>query len=388
MSCQPIRLSTAELARDLAIPDLSDPADGPHAVQQLAGLAVDALASACSSTCQVRWCRGPRVVSVADNYDCLGYAPHDVTREARYSRYVDDALMLRSHSSALIPAALRTLAADQPADVLLACPGIAYRRDAIDWQHTGTPHQLDLWRISRRELSAADLSEMIDVLLGALAPGRPSRQLARTHPYTRDGRQIDVWNGTDWVEMWECGVADPDVLARTGLAGWSGLALGMGLDRALMLYKGIPDIRLLRSEDARVASQMQDLAPYREVSRQPAVCRDLSVAVDEDEDAETLGDRIRTALGPDADAVEDVRLLSSTRAADLPAAAVARLGIQPGQHNLLVRVVLRRLDATLTDEQANVLRNRIYAAIHDGSAQQWAGGVAPSGGSCGPRRPG
>ncbi len=94
---------------------------------------------------------------MADNYDDLGYQPGDVTRNARYTRYVDRHRMLRSHSTAMVPAALRQLAAspDPPDDVLVACPGMVYRRDAIDWQHAATPHQLDLWRISRRPLGPA-----------------------------------------------------------------------------------------------------------------------------------------------------------------------------------------------------------------------------------------
>ncbi len=365
-------LSPTQLARDLAIRDLTEPADGPHAIQQLVELAVAALAGP-----QVRWCRGPRVVPVADNYDNLGYEQSAVTRAARYTRYVDEERMLRSHSTAMVPPALRQLAASAPADdALLVCPGIVYRRDAIDWQHTGTPHQLDLWRISRRPLGPADLDEMISALLAALVPGLASRSEPRQHPYTTAGRQVDVQTSRGWVEVWECGLAEKGVLAEAGLADSSGLALGMGLDRLLMLRKDIPDIRLLRSADPQVAAQMQDLAPYRAVSRQPAVSRDLSVAVDSADDAETIGDRIRDALGPDADAVEDVRVLSSAAPGDLPAAALARLGLQPWQRNLLIRVILRRLDRTLTDAEANLLRDRIYTAVHRGSAREWA--VSPA----------
>lgn len=366
----PTPLTPAQLAHDLAIADLSDRRDGPHAIQQLVEQAAAALAGAWG--CEARWCRGPRIVTIADNYDNLGYQPAAVTRDARYTRYVDDLRMLRSHATAMVPPALRRLAADPPDDVLLVCPGIAYRRDAIDWQHTGTPHQLDLWRISRRPLGEADLDEMIALLLSALAPGRAARQEPRQHPYTTDGRQVDVAHGTGWVEVWECGLAHPRVLARSGLAGHSGLALGMGLDRLLMLRKGIPDIRLLRSAEPRVAGQMRDLDPYRPVSAMPAVRRDLSVAVDPGDDNETLGDRIRDALGIDADCVEDVAILSSAACDDLPAAAAARLGARPGQRNLLVRVVLRHLERTLTDGDANDLRDRIYAAIHQGTRHQWA----------------
>jgi phenylalanyl-tRNA synthetase alpha chain len=372
-----VPLSAEQLSRDLAIRDLSDPADGPHAIQLVANTAVSALEAAwrrADASCAVRWCRGPRIVPIADNYDQLGYDPADVTRAVRYTRYVDGNRMLRSHSTAIVPPALRQLAADRhpPADVLLACPGIAYRRDAIDWQHTGTPQQLDLWRISKRALADLDLDEMIAVLLDALVPGLPSRHEPRVHPYTTGGRQVDVRHDGVWVEIAECGLAHPDVLARAGLRGYTGLALGMGLDRMLMLHKQIPDIRLLRSADPRTASQMLDLLPYRLVSSQPPIRRDLSIAVDADEDDETLGDQVREALGPGAEAVEDVTILSSTRCADLPPAALARLGARPEQRNLLVRVVIRQLDRTLTDDQANHLRDRIYARLHKGTAWQWA----------------
>jgi len=96
------------------------------------------------------------------------------------------------------------------------------------------------------------------------------------------------------------------------------------------------------------------------------------VAVAAGEDGETLGDKVREALGPDAEAVEDVRVLSATGEDELPAAAADRLGLVPGQQNLLVRVTLRRLERTLTDEEANELRDRIYAAIHQGTKLQWA----------------
>ncbi len=377
MSSSVPHLSPAQLRAALDVRDLSDPAQGPHAIQILTDRAVAALSRAWS--CEVRWCRGAKIVPVADNYDRLGYGPGAITREARYTRYVSARRMLRSHSTAMVPPALRRLARRPGDDVLLACPGMVYRRDAIDWQHSGTPHQVDLWRITRRPMTGDDLDEMISCLLEALVPGLPYRQEARIHPYTEHGRQVDVRHDGRWVEVWECGLAHPAVLASAGLAGHGGLALGMGLDRMLMLVKGIPDIRLLRSADPRIAGQMRDLAPYQPVSSMPPVTRDLSVAVDEDEDEETLGDRVREALDADAPCVEEVRVLSATVYERLPGAAARRLGARPGQKNLLVRVVLRDLEKTLTNEAANALRDRIYLAIHQGTEYQWARPDAPPG---------
>jgi tRNA synthetases class II core domain (F) len=194
-------LDPAQLQRDLGMRDLSEPAEGPHAIQVLTRQAVERLCGAWK--CEVRWCRGPRIVPVADNYDRLGYPAEAITRETRYTRYVDAGRMLRSHSSAMIPPALRRLARQPGDDVLLACPGIVYRRDAIDWQHTGTPHQLDLWRITQRAMSGTDMDQMIAVLLGALicpacARGRGSRDsgmvCTRTPNPSRPGaRRSTVW---------------------------------------------------------------------------------------------------------------------------------------------------------------------------------------------------
>ncbi|MDQ3812248.1 MAG: hypothetical protein M3336_18355, partial [Chloroflexota bacterium] len=172
----------------------------------------------------------------------------------------------------------------------------------------------------------------------------------------------------------ECGLALPALLDETGLnsARYSGLAMGLGLDRLLMLVKGVDDIRLLRSSDPRVAVQMVDLAPYRPVSRQPAIRRDVSVAVAAELTPEELGDRVRSALGDDASKIEAVEVLSETPGIALPEASAARLGIRAGQKNVLLRVVVRDLTRTLTHEEANLLRDAVYAAVHEGTAWHWA----------------
>jgi phenylalanyl-tRNA synthetase alpha chain len=185
---------------------------------------------------------------------------------------------------------------------------------------------------------------------------------------------MDVRAGSRWVEIGECGIAHPEVLRDAGMPPeWSGLAMGLGLDRLVMIAKGLDDIRLLRSDDPRIASQMLDLSPWRPVSRHPPVRRDLSVAVAADADAETLGDRVREALGARAREVEAIDVRAETPLEALPPGARERLGIRPGQKNVLLRLVLRALERTLTDEEANLLRDDVYAAIHQGTAYQWAG---------------
>jgi phenylalanyl-tRNA synthetase alpha chain len=262
---------------------------------------------------------------------------------------------------------------DLPKELLLVSPALCYRRDVIDKIHVAEPHQLDLWRIRRGPLDESDLREMIGCLVENLLPGRDYRLLPAQHPYTTHGHQIDVKDGEDWVEIGECGVASQTVLQHCGLPhGSSGLAAGIGLDRILMLRKRIPDIRLLRSEDPRVASQMLDLQTYKIVSNLPAIPRDLSIAVREDMTSEEMGDVVRTALEEDVGNLEDLIVLSQTPYEDLPPSALARMGIKEGQKNVLLRLVIRHVTKTLTAEEANRIRDRVYLELHQGTKNELA----------------
>jgi phenylalanyl-tRNA synthetase alpha chain len=377
-------LSPEALQRARALRDLTDPAQGPHAMQLLVDAAVGALRSAWG--CPVLVERADPVVSVADNYDRLLYPPGGAARDARYTRYVASDRLLRTQTSALIPPLLRRLAAAPPTDLLLSCPGLVWRRDRIDRLHVGEPHQLDLWRLRRGEpLGSTELAGMIEAVIGALLPGRRLKTVNTVHPYTAGGLEVHVELDGEWVEVAECGLAHPRILQEAGLpADCTGLAMGIGLDRLVMLVKGLDDLRLLRSADPRVASQLLDLSPWRPVSMQPPIRRDLSLAVHDQLKAEELGDRVREALGPRAADVEAVEVRSETTYAALHEPARERIGLSPGQKNVLVRLTLRSLTRTLTDAEANRLRDEVYAALHEGYRAEWCGDGPPGAGALPP----
>ena len=363
------------LERALALRDLTDPAQGPHAIQKVLDAAVLALSQAWE--CPTRIVRLHPVVSLADNYDALHYPADGAARDARYTRYVSPTQVLRTQTSTLIPPTLRALAGASPPEVLLVAPGLVWRRDVIDRLHVGEPHQVDLWPIRTRGpvLGPSDLAAMIASVAEAVVPGLSVQVTPAEHPYTLEGRQIDAKVAGQWVEIGECGLALPTLLAEAGLPeGSSGLAMGLGLDRLVMIRKGLDDIRLLRATDPRISAQMLDLAPWRPVSNRPPIRRDLSIAVAVGTVAEELGDRVRDALGARATDVEAVEVLSETQGEALPAVARERLGMLAGQKNVLLRVVLRAHDRNITDAEANELRDAIYAALHQGTVWAWASG--------------
>lgn len=334
---------TDELVRALSVRDLSDPAQGPHAMQLL-------IADLKAALHNPREVRHHPLVPVEHNYEHLGYPSDAITREARYTRYVSETCMLRSHTTAMIPPALK----EAVPDVTLVCPGLVYRRDTVDRLHTGTPHQLDVWRISTEQ---EPLGDLIDTVVTTLLPGKRYRTIDAQHPYTTHGKQIDVEHDGQWVEIGECGRAARHVVKDHP----HGLAMGLGLDRILMLRKAIPDIRLLRNTDPRIASQMLDLGEYRPISRHPAAIRDISIMANDHDDIETLGDRIR-ALVPE-DVVEEITILSETRTEDLPAHVQERLEAGPGQKNVLIRVTMRAPERTLTDRETNGIRDRLLQGL-------------------------
>lgn len=368
-------LSTQVLSDTLKLDDLTNPRHGSHALQRIIHDIHTDLAT--QWRCNRQLVRTSPVVPVENNYDRLGYPAAGIARESRYTRYVTDELILRTQTSAAVPDILDGLSIDPPEDLLLILPGLVYRRDSIDRLHCGEPHQLDLWRIVDSRNSPAmtnrDLEQMIAMVMHAALPGITWRIQESLHPYTEQGVQIDALWHQEWIEVGECGMAARAILDNAGLVHHSGLAMGLGLDRLLMLRKNIPDIRLLRSQNPRIKLQMNDLQPYQPVSIMPAIRRDLSLCIEQSMTEEEIGDIIRGQL-PSIDYIEALSIIAETPYEELPPSAIARMGMTPGQKNVLLQITIRHMERTLTDKEANDVRNSIYKLLHQGEKQELASG--------------
>jgi len=354
-------LTKEQLDKDLNIRDLSDPKQGMHAMQMIMNEVIDALTNYWD--CPVTIYSENPIVSIEDNYDKLGIDKESILRSEVYTRYVDDNHVLRTMASTMVPRGLQSIKNDINPNRLLACVGLVYRRDQIDRIHSGVHHQLDLWYTSDKPVTEKDLENMINIIVKVVTDDTNTKYevIPKIHPYTLKGREIDViWNDKP-IEILECGIANPKILKENGCKGY-GLALGLGLERILMVRKNIKDIRLLRSENEKVKCQMLDLNPYNEVSSMPPVVRDISVVVDKNLDIELLGDMIRDS-SVDERLIEEVQILSETSYEELPDKAKERLGIEPNEKNILIRITLRSLERTLTNEECNEYRDIIYRHI-------------------------
>lgn len=364
-------MSPEQLAKSLAIPDLSDPANGIHAINLMFEkfrIYLDGKAGLNGwPALEVR--RSNPITSIANNFDRLLFPENNAGRSSVYTRHVSEQSVLRTHTSCMIPDILEELPARGIEDYLVLCPGICYRRDVVDKIHCGEPHQLDIWRIHKGEprLERKDLIKLIEAVIDCAIPGCKYRANEVIHPYTINGLEVEILVSGAWIELLECGEAHPQVLRNSGLNPevYSGLALGMGLDRLVMIAKGIDDIRILRSQDPRIRKQMLDLAPFKPVSKYPPIRQDLSLSVATEKTEEDICEAVIGVMGDDAGILEEILIRSETPYEDLPPQAVERLGIKPGQKNVLMRVTLRSHDRSLLQEEANEIRNKIYLSINE-----------------------
>lgn len=361
------RLDAEGIRQATSLRDLSDPSQGVHALN----IVVNTIANALSDwNPEIR--RPDPVVNVSDNYDNLLYPKDAAARSPRYARYVNDQKMLRTQMSSAIPPYLREVAKNLVScDRTVMLPGLVWRRDCVDRTHVGEPHQMDVWRVTdKKQMDRSDLLAFVGTVLGSIMPGVEWRANETEHPYTDGGIEVEARIGDRWLEVLECGLIGKKTLDFSGLDSnrWSGLAMGMGLDRLVMIRKRMDDIRLLRALDPRISKQMLNLDPYQPINPYPTTKRDLSIAIEIGVTDEEIGDIIRSALGSDAASVEEAVVVTRTSREELVPVAVERLGVEPGQENLLIRMKIRSVDYTIDRITALELCRRAYVALHRGSA--------------------
>lgn len=345
------------------IKDLSNPENGKHAIN----IIVETIKLALSKKydCDINIIRNSPIVLASDNYDNLYYPSDTITKSSRYTHWVDNVTMLRTHTTSGIPTLLKQITNENSIYLL---PGIVYRRDVIDRTHVGEPHQMDVWHVVKnKKVNREDLLELVEVIIKSILPNVEWRYSETSHYYTKNGIEVEILINEQWLEVLECGEILPQLIEDCGKDSreWSGLALGIGLDRAVMIKKNISDIRILRNSNEKISSQMQDLEPYKEVSNQPKIVTDLSISIDKNIDSEILGDKIRMLI-PDSSLIEEVIIKSETSYESLPTHVQERLGMTEKMKNVLISITLRSLDRTLTKEECNEITKYLYKELHQG----------------------
>lgn len=325
---------------------------------------------------EVRVVRGNPIVSVQDNFDKLLFPYDNAGRASTYTRYVDEDHVLRTHTSAQVPQTFKEFYKEFNGDIpdtVFLFLGLVYRRDVIDPKHLDVFHQMDVWTLrkngERGPFTDEDLLRLVTLVFKAVLPEQEPIIYKAVHPYTHNGIEVYGKLGDAELEILEAGLTHKEVLRGAGFDPdvYSGLASGFGLDRLVMSLKSLPDVRYLRSTEPRIAKQMENTEKFKEVSMMPPISRDMSYTIPGDYTEEDINEEIKIAFGEKSYLVENVVIQSRTKYVDLPEIAREKLGAQPGQDNVLVRITLRHPDVTLTKKEANELYDQAYPKLHKGT---------------------
>ncbi len=207
---------------------------------------------------------GPDVETDFYNFEALNIPKHHPARDMHDTFYVNDSLLLRTHTS---PMQARIMENQDPPLRMIA-PGKVYRRDS-DITHTPMFHQVEGFLVDKK-VSFADLRGVLGAFISKMFDDDTAIRARPSYfPFTEPSAEIDigcvicrgkgcrVCKHTGWLEILGAGMIDPEVFRQVGYdpEKYSGFAFGLGVERIAMLKYGINDIRLYYENDLRFLSQ-------------------------------------------------------------------------------------------------------------------------------------
>lgn len=274
-------LQTATRAVDFTLPGIHPPVGHSHPLTQFMRRVVDVFRRMGYEVVD-----GPEIETEENNFDLLNVPKDHPARDAHDTFWLktridadrrgqflresalsqrESALLLRTHTS---PVQLRAMRTRKP-PVRLIVPGRVFRHEATDAGHETTFYQCEGLVIDKG-IRVTDLFGTLRTLLQEIF-GAQVKMRVRPHyyPFVEPGFDVDmscticlgkgcsVCKQTGWLEMLGSGMVHPQVLRnmKVNPHGFSGFAFGLGIDRFMMLYYGVSDIRLSYSGDLRFIKQ-------------------------------------------------------------------------------------------------------------------------------------
>ena len=209
---------------------------------------------------------GPELETDEYCFERLNIPKGHPARDMQDSFYIDVEHLLRTQTSAV--QARSMMENEDKTPIRIICPGKVYRRDD-DATHSHQFGQVEGLVIDEN-ISLADLKGTLELFVKHMLGENSKLRFRPSYfPFTEPSYEIDVscfkCNGkgcnlckqTGWIEILGSGMVHPNVLKQNGYDPdkYSGFAFGTGLDRLAMFKFGIPDIRLLYTNDIRFLNQ-------------------------------------------------------------------------------------------------------------------------------------
>ncbi|NQU84039.1 MAG: phenylalanine--tRNA ligase subunit alpha [Parcubacteria group bacterium] len=211
---------------------------------------------------------GPEVETEKYNFDLLNIPPEHPSRDMWDTYYIKggkEKLLLRTHTS---PVQLRAMEKRKP-PVRLIVPGRVFRHEAVDAGHETNFYQCEGLVIDKN-VNMANLISTLRIFVKKIFGEKAKIRVRPSYfPFVEPGIEVDMGclicggkgcsacKQTGWLEMLGAGMVHPTVLKNMNIdpEKYSGFAFGLGIDRFMMLYYGINDVRLSYNGDLRFIKQ-------------------------------------------------------------------------------------------------------------------------------------
>lgn len=299
----------------------------------------------------------PRIVTVEECFDLLNMPKDHPARRETDTYYLDNTHILRTHTTAFWSFYLKDNKIierlEKEGEIKALAPGIVFRKDEIDRSHYPAFHQIDglyICKKSKKIITQKDLKDVqIDLAKGIFGSDIEWKFIPDEFPYTVESLEMDIKFNDEWMEVNGAGLVHPQCLKNFGLDPkiYNGWAFGFG-ERLAMIKMGIPDIRILWSDDPRITSQFKDInSEYKEVSKYPATSRDISFIIDKNINLNNYYEIVRDFAN---DLIEEVKLLDEYEDEN-------KFG--KNKKSYTFRIVYRSFEKTLTNEEINKIQEKI-----------------------------
>jgi phenylalanyl-tRNA synthetase alpha chain len=208
---------------------------------------------------------GPHIEDDYYNFTALNIHEAHPARQEMDTFYMRPAAdgsrkVLRTHTS---PVQIRHMLAEKP-PIRIIVPGRTFRADH-DATHSPMFHQVEGLVIDKKSHMGhlkGTLTAFCRAFFGV--DDLPLRFRPSYFPFTepsaevdigcsREGGELKIGAGGDWLEILGSGMVHPKVLANCGIDPneYQGFAFGMGIERIAMLKYGFPDLRIFYETDLR-----------------------------------------------------------------------------------------------------------------------------------------
>jgi len=208
----------------------------------------------------------PEVETDELNFGLLNMPPHHPARDMWDTFWVDEGVVLRTHTS---PGQIRAMREYHPDPIRVILPGKCYRYEQVTARSEHQFYQVEGLAVGHN-ITMTDLIGTLTQFARRFYGGERRIRIRGSYfPFTEPSIEADidcilckgegcrVCKYSGWLEIAGAGMVHPVVLENGGYDPdeWSGFAFGPGVERPAMLKHGIDDIRVFYSNDLRFLRQ-------------------------------------------------------------------------------------------------------------------------------------